>query len=244
MTTTCRLLCTLLISVVWTAVFAKEPEIPQLFAPVDTAVVNNLELHEDFAARDSLYFAKRYRVVRLNVDAVTAPAKQMRVDLFGKSLEVESDPLTRGDGYALWHGRILTRGGGPITFNRSMSEDQHRRAVDDLYRIQLGTRTYEHVLNDSAGSLQAAESFRLDDGTPPAGAQKILVTTASGEWNLFDDKTLIRVVPLESDPRYHLLIEVDREKHGEGPDRQQRVEEYRRFREQLTKEWREKKRNQ
>jgi hypothetical protein len=219
----------------WIDSVSAKDELPDLLLPVDNSVAQALDSPDNFHLRDMLYAAKRHRFVRVDADTLKAPGAKFVFRGFDAPLIVETLTADQKEGYMLWSGSVVSRTGNQITFGQSMSAKQYERAVESLYRVHLGTRSFEFELPQTSRAHGGNDNFQLHDGIP-ASSDKILVTTVMGEWELFESKSLIALMPIEEDPRYHVLMEIDREKRGDGPNRAQRMEEYRQFRETLLKE--------
>lgn len=209
----------------------------ELLVPVDAATITQLSAKTNYRLRAQLYPAKRYRFVTINYDLLKDPQGTFTITAFDDvSIRVTASSLEAADpdGQLLaWRSEPIDTPVGPkLRVNLYIRDGIQQVPVDVARRIAP----------TPAGGY--ATSPRPSFGPAPGAAEQATVgvelRTLQGEWMILLKATRLVIVPVEDDPRFHVVYEVDSSKvanssHG-GPDNERKLAEWSRFMKQLQSE--------
>jgi hypothetical protein len=203
-------------------------EIPELLQPVEPQVIEALMSKSNYGLRSQLYFAKRYRLVRVDFALLERADAEFSItpfaDLSARVSTREVQGPSSFEQLREWSGELLS----PVS--RSYSVESARPMLHELHRVNLWIRSGAHeVPLELVRKIQAergdATAFgALPDlsSAPAAGlgrvATKMELQTLSGEWLVPARLARMVIQPVEDDPRYHVVYERDLEKTPQGAD--------------------------
>ena len=202
-----RYTVTLILATIFAIPTSAFAQLQELFISITPSEESAVRTKNDYFLKKHLYFAKRHRIVRVNTDLFET-AVQFSIPLFDdESISVSRTKVeANSDRYIInWHGQIadppfpaeeLTKQGVPL----EESEFLH----STLFSISMAAVSHDY---DLATGASTPSSFRktednagLHTSTFYAVAADISVPTLPSQYKL---------ISLEMDRRYHLLIEID-----------------------------------
>ncbi len=200
----------------------------ELLIPVDAATIARVESASKYELRSQAYFAKRYRIVRVNFDVLKHPDAEFTISAFPdvtfgvKALQTHGP--SSSDQLQEWTGVLVS----PAT--RMIAVDTGAEIPPP--RVHLWVRSGAHevplrVVRDiaqSEGKGGAATSFGplpdisgapLDDDRLTT---RLNLQSLSGQWFAPSLMNEVVIQPLDGDPRYHIVFEQDRARIPQSAD--------------------------
>ena len=228
---------------------------PELLLPLEQQEIGELMNKSNYGLRGQLYFAKRYRLAKINFDVLAQPNATFSITPFDDLTLVLSSKDLKGPSsfgnLREWSGELIS----PSL--REVVDSRIPAALRANQRITLWIRSGEHEVPIELIRKMAAENKHQEgggqaaalpniDGAPRETANarvftKLDLQTVSGEWFVPAKAARIVIRPVEDDPRYHLIYEQDETKMPQGgdsvrPETSERLRSYSRFREGLELE--------
>ena len=218
-------------------------DVPELLKPLSEKAATELLAPTNFGLRKQLFFAKRFRIVDLDVTLLERATGEFTVtpfpDVRMRVLARRSEISPSGRNLREFVGELIEPK-VPLVINRATGEAVELRPP----RVDLWIRSgNQDVPVEVASKLKSAPadaapqlSARSANGQP--ATVKMELTTVSGEWTVPALRGATFVIrPIDDDPRFHIIYEVDQEKmpkniHSPDPAR----EKYREFIKQLDRE--------
>jgi hypothetical protein len=216
--------------------------------PVDQGTAQKLHEPTNYGLRMQRFFAKRYLLATIDFSLLAqdgarftiTPFEDARITLRALKLAGSSSSGQLRE----WVGSL--DGVGPM-IGRTPEGNAVERAIPP---VTLWVRTGDHDV-----SLKIAREVAADRGnqpsfqplppqatepTAPAPAVKLHLQTLSGEWFIPTSGKYVAIRPVEDDPRYHIVYEVDNDKvvrsaHG-GEEARKKLQAIEEFRQQLELE--------
>lgn len=222
-------------------------ELSEFLIPVTGSDEAIAQAKNDYFLKKSTYFAKRHRIVGVNTELLES-AGQFKISLFDDiSVVVEVTGLRiRPDGLSIgWSGRIIEP---EITVHELIADGISPKEAKFLKpHMEKISITAAQVSYDEATGTKYQYFF------PDFELYRVPSSEKSGGYDrsaLYDVVATIQNIrlphqyelrPLETDPQYHLLIEIDPEKtfskgpmeDAENPEQAARRREYRDFKRTL-----------
>lgn len=193
-----------------------EPQ--ELLVPVTDSEGAIAEASNEYFLKKETYFAKQYRIVKVNTD-VLVNAEQIRISLFdglSVTLEVSSVDVHPEGFEILWRGRFIEPSGVSIDelVAGGMSRKGAEKVASQLNSLTIGAAQvsydenarlkYGHHFPRFSEFRSASRRFSLDGQSPIY------------EVGFYIHRVVLPKVyelrPLASDPQYHVLIELDPDK--------------------------------
>lgn len=224
--------------------------LPDLFTPADPEAVKELLQPTHYEVRERLYFAKRYRFVKLNAQQLMQPVGHaFTITLFPdavlhvQTLELSQQP----DGRAgCWRGLILEPRAQYTLPDPNTAEG--REEIEESNKFALcWTFADVKVTSEMADSINAELNAdrTAGRGFQPADPENVPHLKEGSRWGVFqlfgdftpdwaDNQFSIRF--LTEDPQYHIVYEEDPEKTLGIGDVVQRGINYEYFYKQLLEE--------
>lgn len=223
---------------------AAEP-LPELLKPVDPAVEAKLMAKTNFDFRQQRYAAKRFRIVDINWELLSQEGARFTVTPFEEpgfedlAITVSTQTTDRDP-----HKDQLQNWAGEIEGSAWLAQGGSNGQVLSLW-INTGPREVSlevarEIAADTADTARyAMVPKRSNMPDEPSVTSRLNVRTLSGVWIPLPGLQ-VKLQPIDDDPRYHVVIWVDRDKvrsgsHG-GPDNERKLKALIEFREQLKKE--------
>jgi hypothetical protein len=245
-----RVICLALLSIAGQTA-AKSNAPPELLLPVDDATVQRLTGPMAFDLRKRLYFAKRYRIVKVDIDLLQQPGITLAITPFpdAPALQVRAESIQAADSAAgprRWRGEILDV--IPESQRATYEADPERQASLQLLtalELRIRERSWDVPPAVEAEFARSADApprvatgrpDRTHTGEAGPGAPKMLVRTVSGQWLSPVFRAMVVLAPVEEDPRYHLIYVEDPEKRPEGPNFEERRRRFTEFSERIEAE--------
>lgn len=224
-------------------------ELPELLKPVEQAIETKLQAKTNYGFRMQKYFAKRYRIVDVDFallanefsEFTITPFPDLQVKLATKRAR---GPSSEGQ---------LTEWVGEIDHSEIVAIDDRGQVGIPNQTVFLWVRTGEHevplklVQQIAAERGEEAQVQVLSDvqtsevkGTPVRMTSRMNLRTLSGQWYVLPQGKEVVIRPIEDDPRYHIIYEVDPEKKPssahETEESRSKLRALQQFREQIDSE--------
>lgn len=218
---------------------------PGLLLPVDGNELNRLHSKSNYGLRQQIYFAKRYRIARVNFSVLDKPGQSFEVaafpDLTMRMVAKSIAGPSSGESIREWTGEILSP---------ALSKESGIDSPDLLHPsvelwVHTGAQVPVAVARQIAKSQGAsAEALRAlpEQDLPRAQAfTKLDLQTLSGEWFVPALGARFVIQPVEDDPRFHIIYEADPDKvpqgtHDGNPLNEEKLRKAREFSDQLETE--------
>lgn len=193
-------------------------DVPELLIPVTGAEKRRVVAENGYAVREHAYFARRYRIVKVNFDALL-DAKSFRVSLFDdESLTVTQRSLVHSDDGATFHWEGLMEDQDEFTVDDLMQQGFPQEQAKEMYFAMVGVTIpgIQYVFD-----RDTHRSRPLADIDPATGQRAHTIEAARNQAGSFVIgaefsppilSTTFRLLALESDRRYYLFLEVDPQK--------------------------------
>lgn len=201
----------------------------ELFRPVDGLVAEKATNYNSRFMSERLYFAKRHRIVEINVpmlreasiDSVTLFDGEEKV-----SLRRERIHVGQIHGAATWIGNIALPRENLTRANLSKADLEQiensgitlEQIISQIGRVELQILYWDIDLTTKEAYPSAERRHKQVGPTPVAGAavgdvEEHAFATVRGQIDLSVlGRGMYRLEPLRHSPRYHILYEVDRTK--------------------------------
>lgn len=226
---------------------AQEASPPPLLTPVDDVTRQHVTRPTNYDLREELYLARRYGIVTVNFQLLEKQHSVFTISPWSDvSVEVATETVSGPasfPGNRQWHGRVLS----PVPEALAKETDPVKlEAAERLlgFSAWITARAVDVprsiVQRRAEGQRDSLPSF----GNAPASAvgveqgavQKMSVTTATFDLPLPYLGTQLRLRPIKSDPRYHVVYELDPSKMVFGPQAEANRQRYIKFKEELDRE--------
>lgn len=236
-----------------TAILAAPPvawasDLPELFIPVSGQEEQQVRRENQYFLKLHNYFAKRHRIVRVNT-GVLFNAPRFRITFFDDmSISVRRDSITyNGESKAMfsWTGRMENQPIAPEDFlSRGHPPDRANDAYAAVVEVSIAGSSYVYDPKTGRSSSLASRDSKTLRPTASVDRSKgqYKIRAIQTEISPLSLSTTFRLKPLETDKRYHVLIETDPAKilspgiEG-GPrneaEREFRIQQYKQFVESL-----------
>jgi hypothetical protein len=211
--------------------------LPELLIPVDKTSAAEFAQPHNFHLRRSLFYAKsgRYRIVKINFDLLDKENATFTITPFPESpLRVQAKASTSEsspESARQWQLRVLdpalafgtAADGRPVSATlldrlNTLTLTVHTRTLQ--VPIALKKKLLTEAEKDSASKLAPSVGTSIGPSRPGtlslAAVSKMRVTVLVGRWRSGRDQSDVRLEPIEDDPRYHVVYEVDPKKLGAG----------------------------
>jgi hypothetical protein len=215
---------------------ANAAPLPELIHAAPEAIRIRLAQPQNFFLRQNLYFARTYRVVSIDLDALGKQGSLFTMTILpGVVLTVETVSLEPSYSQTFWRGRIVGM--------REQGKEVDLSGADE-YELALALSFNESNLEISPELYReihsgAQEGFVVDDTRPAVPRDppriRVPIVTAQFQIPLHTDPILITCV--SEDPRFHAVYEEAQERHPDGgPDSEEKARAIRDFEERLHEE--------
>ncbi len=183
-------------------------ESSELLLPVSDKEVAALTQKSNYRLRAQLYPAKRHRFVKINYKLLEQPDSKFSItafdDLAVQVVGVGVEAANSSGQFVQWRGEIVD------------SRFPHRAIVLNVrsggYPAPLSLA--RKIAAEQRATGESSSSFSAE---PPVSAERNVMTridvkTVGGDWALLGKGARVVLVPVEDDPRYHVVYEEDRSK--------------------------------
>lgn len=231
---------------------AQSENLPPLITPAgkNDPAAQKIDRKTNYTLREQLYIAMpdQYQIVKVDFGLLEKPDTRFTIDAFGTSITVqavETDSAASSDERnRMWQGRIIDPVPKAIA-NSATSEADRQALADSLLAINIWIMTTSREVPQSLLQERVAGNDRTPTmGTHPDSTamgeegivRKMTVRMVNASWLLADQGRKMVLQPIDEDPRYHLLFELDPSKLARGPNADAVRADYVRFKQQLATE--------
>jgi len=207
---------------------------PELIVPVDEDVARELIRNMNDGMRANLFFAKRFRIVKVNMGLLNGKTSRIKITPFrGRSTTVNmTEYIEKAPGYYRWEGEVDH--GEPINKMRGLDENRRNR-IRRISQVSIGVVT---LYGDSVGvgpvPVPLSKSNDLAGHTPAANNLRWPIQIAQLQYYSIVNERQIKINSLLSNPNYSILVEDDTSKalgaDGVDPESIRRREKFQRQR--------------
>ncbi|HNP36623.1 MAG TPA: hypothetical protein PKK10_12300 [Woeseiaceae bacterium] len=191
--------------------------LPEFLIAVPAAEEQQVAAANADELKRQVYFAQRYRLVLVDV-GVLRHAKEFRVSFFDDSYVnvVRRDLKHEKDSPGLiWTGSMLDQ---PVSRADLTAQGLSPQFADETYNLLVGVSIFgtKYVYDPTSGrsvsmaGLDATTMRPLGDRVDTKGKYEFFALAA--DFSLESLESTFRLMPLASDRRYHLLLELDTDK--------------------------------
>jgi len=229
---------------------ANAAPVPELLKTVDESIVAKLNGTGNYGFRLQRFVAKRYRIVDIDFSLLEKPDAVFTITPF-EDLQVtvratKDTSAAAGDQLTRWTGQLDFSGLGIY----SLRPDNTLVQLQSL-PISLWVRSGPHEVparlareiaeeRGDYGRLQALPDLTASHDPSVRITSKVPLRTISGEWLALPKGKRVRLRPIDDDPRYHFVYEVDPDKEASGSHGDEssarKLSAITQFREQLERE--------
>jgi hypothetical protein len=229
---------------------ANAAPVPELLKPVDGSIAAKLNSSGNYGFRLQRFVAKRYRIVDVDFSLLDQPDAVFTItpfeDLQVTVRAVRDTAPPAGEQLRRWTGQLDFTGLGVY----SVRADNTRVEVKSL-PISLWVRSGLQevpvklareiaVERGDSVRLQALSSVTASQDPSRRVTTKLPLRTISGEWLVLSKGKQVRLRPIDDDPRYHFVYEVDPDKEASGShgdaSSARKLDAITQFRQQLERE--------
>jgi len=223
---------------------------PELLKPVDERIVAKLNEKTNYGFRMQRFVAKRYRIVDVDFSLLEEPDAAFTITSF-EDLQVrvratKSASPPAGEQLKRWTGELDFAGLNAYSIRPDGSQVEIKSLPLTLW-VRSGphevpvklAREIAAERGDIAG-LQALPSVTASEDPNLRITVKLPLRTVNGEWIVLNKGKQVRIRPIDDDPRYHFVYEVDPDKEARGfpgdENSRRKLDAIAQFRQQLERE--------
>jgi hypothetical protein len=208
----------------------------ELLLPVSEQEVAKLMEKSNYRLRAQLYPAKRYRFVKINYKLLEQPDSKFSItpfdDLAAEVSAVRIEPANSSGQFVQWRGEIIDRRFPSRAIVLNVRSGGYQAPLSVARKIAAELR--------AAGESSSSFSAELPSSADRHATTIIDVKTVGGEWVLLTKGARLVLMPVEDDPRYHVVYEEDRTKvpnsaHG-NPETTEKLRQQQEFMRNLETE--------
>lgn len=186
----------------------KTESLPELIIPVDKETARKLITNMHIIDKESLFFTKRYRIVKINTEILDGKTNRFTITPFrGKSTTLEmTEFITEYPGGYKWKGEVSF--GKPINEILELKEE-HRKILRQVSEVNI---LIMPILYNAFAGSDPIGSDAITSSNPTTESLLGPVQVVNLRYTSVFNNRIIRISNLTSDPNYHLIVEEDTSK--------------------------------